>query len=317
MNNEALEHSLLENALDFVDRAIDEVRGRQGELEQENKYAALFLASGIEILVKARLVREHWSLVFEDPASASLALFGSGDFVSVQASKVIKRLNNIADLNVEFEQAHKLFGLRNRLIHFAPSPHGNAARTVLAGGLSFVATFLEEHLKEHLLEDELKIVEAAQEKINITYSDLKDFADKRMYMLEGELNTKALIVACPECSQLALQPGSDIDASQPRCLFCYYTASGAEAARDYASWVLFSSAHEVINGGSEYPVHICLECSDESLVEGVAVRNRPSVMFTCFTCSVHYEQSDLGRCARCGTWTSPDEDGWFMCYECL
>lgn len=317
MNDEVLERSLLENALDFVDRAVDELRGQQGELERENKYAALFLASGIEVLVKARLVREHWSLVFEDPASASLARFRSGDFVSVQASKVIQRLNNIAGLNVEVEQAHKVFGLRNRLVHFAPSPHGNAARTVLAGGLSFVATFLEEHLKEHLLEEELRIVEAAQEKINVMYVDLKDFADKRMYMLEGTLNTKPLIIACPECSQLALEPGSDVETSPPRCHFCYYTASGADVARDYASWILFSSAYDAIKGGGEYPIHICLECSAESLIEGVAVRNRPNLTFACLTCSAHYEQHDLGRCVRCGTLTMPDEDGWSMCYNCL
>lgn len=73
---------ILENALDFIDRAIVEVRTRLGHGEDENKFAALCLGSGIELLVKARLAMEHWSLIFDDPAVAMprIAVTSSSSF---------------------------------------------------------------------------------------------------------------------------------------------------------------------------------------------------------------------------------------------
>ena len=160
---------------------------------------AVFLSSGIEFLFKARLVREHWSLVFDDPGVASMSKFHQGDFQSVGAKQAIQRLKSVGRIDLDATSAQRVFDLRNRVIHFAPSATASA-QVVLAAGLSFVATFLQEHLKPHLLPEVIPSVEAAQESINAAYRDLKDFADKRMIQLSGAFRSEARSVDLPRMS---------------------------------------------------------------------------------------------------------------------
>jgi len=47
------------------------------------KYAVLHLFAGIELVLKERLRREHWSLIFEKTDKANKLSLDKGDFVSV------------------------------------------------------------------------------------------------------------------------------------------------------------------------------------------------------------------------------------------
>ena len=53
---------LLDNALDYLDQAAEHARK---DTPRDWKYALLHLASGVELLLKAKLQEEHWSLVFQ------------------------------------------------------------------------------------------------------------------------------------------------------------------------------------------------------------------------------------------------------------
>ena len=48
--------SLVLNAFDFLERAVR-------ELEKSPKYSVLHFFNSIELLLKARLLKEHWALV--------------------------------------------------------------------------------------------------------------------------------------------------------------------------------------------------------------------------------------------------------------
>ena len=63
--------SLVENSLDFFLNAA-EYAARYDPLSW--KYSILHLADGVELLFKARLEKEHWSLLFADINQASLVL---------------------------------------------------------------------------------------------------------------------------------------------------------------------------------------------------------------------------------------------------
>src|SRR5712692_8889514 len=82
------ELSLIENAFDFLQEAIDCLR--EGS-PRKLKYSVLHLASAAELLLKARLSREHWSLIFKDPAKASEESFASGEFASADFQDVQDR----------------------------------------------------------------------------------------------------------------------------------------------------------------------------------------------------------------------------------
>ncbi len=317
-DNAKLERELLENALDFIERSLGEIKTARGELERDNKYAAVFLSSGVELLFKARLVREHWSLVFDDPGVASMSKFHQGDFQSVGAKQAVQRLKSVVGIELDATAAQRVFDLRNRVIHFAPSST-TSAKVVMAAGLSFVATFLEEHLKPHLLPEALPSVEAAQDSINAAYRDLKDFADKRMLNLSDALGTKPLVVTCPECLQPAMVPG-DVDSAEakaPRCLFCYHSTGPEEMAAEYASHVLLAGHDQSIKDDGDYPVSPCLECNGSSLVSGVAAARRPKIRFACFGCGAAYDLNELAPCDRCGNLMVSDENSAQICGSCF
>jgi len=59
----------LENGLDFILRALEYLADDPPKRDQ--KYAVLRLHSGVELILKEHLRREHWSLVFEKPEEAS------------------------------------------------------------------------------------------------------------------------------------------------------------------------------------------------------------------------------------------------------
>ena len=47
---------LVENAFDFLFKAISEIEGQP-------KYSVIHFYAAVELFVKARLMKEHWSLV--------------------------------------------------------------------------------------------------------------------------------------------------------------------------------------------------------------------------------------------------------------
>ena len=57
--------SLLENGLDFVLSAVEHLGGNPSK--RELKYAVLHLYSGAVLILKERLLREDWKLLFANP----------------------------------------------------------------------------------------------------------------------------------------------------------------------------------------------------------------------------------------------------------
>lgn len=77
--------------------------------------------TGVELILKARLLHEHWTLIVTKSRR-----FEAGDFVSVTFEEACKRLAEAVqdpvppDAREKFDELRKL---RNRIVHFAP-PEG-------------------------------------------------------------------------------------------------------------------------------------------------------------------------------------------------
>ena len=106
--------ALVLSAIDFARRSVR-------ELQSSPKYSMIHFSTALELFLKARLLREHWSLVVSRTDTASAATFRSGQFHSVSMDEAIKRLRNIAGESIP-HQAEKAFRTvrehRNRLVHF-------------------------------------------------------------------------------------------------------------------------------------------------------------------------------------------------------
>lgn len=299
---------LSENGCHFLRSTLDEV----GKDDQAgNRNAVIFAAAALEVLLKARLAIEHWTLLFEEPAKAKLSELKGGEFVSVSASKIVQRLNNVASLNLKNDAPDKVFKLRNRVVHFAP-PTDLAVRVEVALGLNFALTFIHEHLLPHLETRRSADLAALKEEIADVFRELEHFRTSRLESLEGFLRTHPIIVECPDCSQptLVLQADDDEDS----CLFCLATTQGEELAQRYVADVLNWSWRDVADGGED-PVHACINCDADALVAGIQVVNRPKIAFGCFSCAEMFEQGEVQRCDRCGElMAAHDETG--TCSDC-
>ncbi len=73
---EKLMERLVENALDFLERAID-------EFQESPKYSIIHFSAAVEQFLKARLMAEHWSLVVTDREKADWVKFSSGNLIKV------------------------------------------------------------------------------------------------------------------------------------------------------------------------------------------------------------------------------------------
>lgn len=106
--------SLVHNAIDFLEHSIS-------EFEESPKFSIINFCTAVELFLKARLMYEHWTLIYEDPKDAKFDSFLQGDFKSVSIESSIKRLKYVVDLKITKEEENsfnKIRNHRNQLVHF-------------------------------------------------------------------------------------------------------------------------------------------------------------------------------------------------------
>ena len=125
--------SLLENGLDYLVSAAELA-------ERDNprgwKYAILDLANGMELLLKARLDREDWRLLFADPQKADRASLQKGDFISTNFKQTCDRLEEKAKVAIgeaDKRNLDALRKLRNRFTHYSAVVDSAAVRSLETG----------------------------------------------------------------------------------------------------------------------------------------------------------------------------------------
>ena len=118
---------LSESAFDFLERSVKEI-------EEHPKYSVIHFATAVELILKARLMDEHWSLVVDRFSKADQKIFLRGDCRSVGLTEAIKRLRSDCKQNIPHDAAaqfQKLSAHRNRMIHFFHEAGSEEAPTYL------------------------------------------------------------------------------------------------------------------------------------------------------------------------------------------
>ena len=110
---------LLTNGLCFILQAIEHFKCSENnkcdtEREKGLKYSTLHLFSGIFLILKEKLKREHWSLLFADVNKADEQSLKSGDFYSVNFMDCLNRLSKIVSVNFTKKHKQTLSLLRER-----------------------------------------------------------------------------------------------------------------------------------------------------------------------------------------------------------
>lgn len=295
-----LKVSLLENALDYI---LDAAK-RLEETEPQStslKYAIVHLWSGLELLLKKRLMDEHWSLIFRDINKAKYTALESGDFVSVYFDEMLVRLRDICgvDLDRHKQTLNNLREERNRLEHFQIEISRVAAISKLLKVWSFILDFCS----SHLFLGSNKRTQEMFEEIRATMVFYKEFIDSRLNEISPDLiaNEKkqypATVVQCPECFQNAMLLAQDEEESA-KCLFCSsILPSGTVMEMWLGTWNMQGP-------------FVCLECGTQSLC-------RDNSNWICFCCGRKWSLDEFERCSQCDSGVYPPPSSDTLCEYCI
>lgn len=203
MTRDELFESLTENALDFLDKAIE-------ELAQQPKYSVISFYTAVELLIKARLLAEHWTLIVAQRGKLDWSKFSVGDFESVNLEEAGMRLKNVVDSPLsrqEIASFDEVRRHRNKIIHFFHEAHTDKEKQqirqeILKQQLT-AWYFLERLLIERWIgyfgkwTDRVRDIGEAlrrhQGYLTVVFENLKD-------QIEAQRNAGMLISICPSCS---------------------------------------------------------------------------------------------------------------------
>jgi hypothetical protein len=297
--------TLLENGLDFVWSAVEHLSVATSK--RELKYALLHIVSGIELILKERLRREDWRLLFPKPENADAAVYKTGTFKSVDFVQLIERVEGYC-YDGNWEAAESLQALRrqrNRFEHFEATESAEAVIASTAEALGVVLDFIREQLSgedNEFTESEEALLSVIRGKL----TSLDAFVQARLKSIAPEVERAYAVLPCPVCRQDALSVDDGVE-----CLFCGYKAEGETAADAYVANVMDVDRFRLEKDGGVWPVSQCPSC------DWVACVASGEEGYLCYGCGSTWKIGDLEECGRCGRLRGRDDDAPTICGDCL
>ncbi|MFJ2109482.1 hypothetical protein ACIOHH_33480 [Streptomyces microflavus] len=305
---EELDFPPIPNGIDYLVSVVKHLHPDTGGTPRDIKYAVLHLQAAAEVLLKARLSHEHWSLVFKDPAKANWDDVADASFESCTTTAAVERLRNIASLPITKKNADALADLakdRNRLQHYGLTHNAKAVESRAATVLDFLMDFLDGALVPQLTQDEAAFVAPQMALVRDGLSAIQSFVTKRMNRLRGEVlkGSEERTLRCPDCNQLALLAS---DASGGFCHFC-----------DQA-WTADDLAYALQSHPTGSQLNECPDCHGPTLTDSAEFADTRVTLY-CTTCAVRFDSSELRNCAACGCYCREEalpETGQILCTDC-
>lgn len=313
-DQEALFTSLVESAFEFLNKALD-------EFEESPKFSTVHFAVAVELFLKSRLMKEHWSLLIEKTDSADRNHFFQGSSKTVNPDTAIQRLAKIAGDPVP-DDARKAFQAianhRNRMVHFV---HGGFKKDTHKNQAELEQVVAEQchgwrQLQVLLEKNWLSFFQGFKTEIaSIEYKMQRHRAylqakfDSRSGEIEAHKKSGGGVRSCHSCGfDSVLVSHIDGAISSASCVVCWY--SGTVISLDCPT----HKCHQHIEFDSyEGPPKHCSSCGatiaawvTESLNTGEAV-----------TSDNYFDHVDM-NCAFCSGYHSVVEhsDG-YVCTECF
>lgn len=279
-SRDARQHELhfppLRNGADYLVSVVDHLT-KDDVGPRDLKYAVLHLQAAIEVLLKERLSREHWTLVFSDPGQASLRRFHEGDFESCTTKQAVQRLQNIVGCDITDDERSALIALatdRNALQHYGLTQNAHAVEARAGRVLDFLYRFIHVELINPTLGTEDQRLSFELNLVSRGVRSIDAFVKQRMRRLRGDLKGREpRTIDCPACGQSALILAASRSPLQHRCLFCEKLYARAEIMRFH----LTRSEGRVRRA--------CPRCQDPALIDGFHVASETAPAPVCFTCN--------------------------------
>ncbi|MGW2963656.1 hypothetical protein ACWDGI_35070 [Streptomyces sp. NPDC001220] len=279
------------NGMDYLDSVVDHLSGEPKP--RDLKYAVLHLQAAAEVLLKARLLQEHWSLVFRDPGRADRSRFETGDFESCGTAEAITRLRNIIGIDLPkgpVDEINQLAKWRNALQHYGLTAPASAVESRAARILDFLLLFINEHLLPGLGGEDAMYAGEGEYHIRARLTDMRAVIKARLDRIRPLLASDAeRTVKCPECGQLAVVVGSR---GPLHCRFCSEVFTRAVSFAEFYVGVALGKEWEPgYEDPATWPIEQCPTCGEPALVleaeTGAAPGRHTPLCFSCGTVLVN------------------------------
>jgi hypothetical protein len=283
--------SLTDNAFDFL---YDGIEYAKKDNNRDWKYALLHTANAIELMMKAVLEKEHWSLLFENLDNADKEMLTRGDFQSVKFETAHKRLKSIVGIDFspnEEKYLTKIREKRNRITHFSVELHIEEVKSIIAKGIGVFLKLYKEIETEENFDDKLH-------HINSELLGFQKYVDLRLAEIRKETKDSeipdSIFLTCLICLQETIV--IDDKYKQLLCKFC-----GAEFSHE-----------DMANYASDGYGGACPECLD-----GALAFLKDSNEYICTKCGFLTQWNCNFQCTSCGnTYWDENGDENYLCEAC-
>jgi hypothetical protein len=239
MNHAELKKRLIANAIDFLNRAIDDFDARP-------KYSIINFYAAVELILKARLFHEHWTLAVQ--GEPDFEKFVRGDFQSVNFRESSKRLTQVIRSGLSdgaFKNFDEVRKHRNKMVHFFHE-----------------ADFAEElNRREEIAKEQLRAWHDLQKLVLSQWSEVFDDHKDKFSAIEEKL-TKYRDYLTARFESLAAQISTEKQAGKEFsvCSSCGHASAriGEILPRLFEADCLVCGYHE------RYLLFDCLKCGKET-----------------------------------------------------
>ena len=224
MEAQDLFRRLVDNAFDFLTHSIR-------ELDAHPKYSVIHFSAAMELLLKARLMSDHWSHVVARGQKADFAKFVAGDFRSVSLDEAIDKLDRILSTGLterEIRAFKDITRHRNKMVHFFHEADYSSqqqdvrqeiAKEQLRAGY-FLHRLLREQWKE-VFRDWSMQIDDIYEGLKTRRTFLQVVFDEKAPMIRERMAGGSTFLSCPSCGFDALEHAGMLDQIKTSgCLVC-------------------------------------------------------------------------------------------------
>ena len=281
-----MKYNLLENSLDYILDAVSRLDEPEPD-KRSVKYALVHLWSGVELLLKKRLMDEHWSLIFKniDDKKASKISIKTGNFVSVYFNDLVKRLKDFCEIDISdsLDILEKVRKDRNKIEHFQVKTSKTQVISNLIKVWAFILDFTSNHMDITLDETASNIFEQIRE-IMVRH---EEFISHRKMAIASDLTNQLKTsnynkpLTCPECFQKAI-PLSLNDDDEIKCIFCNTSKNWNDFVVEWKSTWNYSGPFD------------CLHCGNEGVCQ---IEDG----WICVSCCEKWDSEELDICTSCET----------------
>ncbi|MFD9033276.1 serine/arginine repetitive matrix protein 1 [Streptomyces sp. NPDC059567] len=291
------------NGLDYLASVVEHLDETESEVRPRDvKYAVLHLQAAVEVLFKARLLAEHWTLVFTNPGDATRKALDDATLNSVSPEKAITRLRTIVGVPIsdkEQQALKKLTEDRNKLQHFGLTQNARAVEARAGEVLDFLIRFIDTQLMPYLSTEEQRETAHGLEDLREGLGNINSYVDQRMKRIAGELRDDQLenvTILCPACEKvtLVLDEAPSTLADEGGYATCRFCSSFFEISELENRWFPVPWNDE----GRHPDANVCPWCEAVALGTDVPVLSEPEPVHFCFSCSRIIKE--LAPCDGCG-----------------